>query len=202
MYLDETQETDVIVEEKKEIVPDKEAIEKNKKEKEKKELEKIKRETQETLKRENKNSLNKAIINANKDLNSENISVPKSLLTMKTKQEQEQEQDSDNESTINTDNLAGNSSDYESDTESNSNYTLKIDTFKDDKIESELNIESLDNKDKEHNIDLVVHGFANAQDREKQNEFFKEIREAGKFKEISYYNKISTTDIINKLQNI
>jgi hypothetical protein len=54
MYLDETQETDVVIEEKKEIVPDKEAIEKNKKIMEKKELEKIKRETQDTLKKESK----------------------------------------------------------------------------------------------------------------------------------------------------
>ena len=53
----------------------------------------------------------------------------------------------------------------------------------------------------EHKIDMVVHGFANNQDREKQNDFFKEIRDIGKFKEISYYNKISTTEIINKLQN-
>jgi glycerol-3-phosphate cytidylyltransferase-like family protein len=53
----------------------------------------------------------------------------------------------------------------------------------------------------EHKIDIVVHGFANDQDREKQNEFFKEIREIGKFKEIGYYNKISTTEIINKLKN-
>jgi choline-phosphate cytidylyltransferase len=53
----------------------------------------------------------------------------------------------------------------------------------------------------EHKIDMVVHGFANNQDREKQNDFFKEIRDIGKFKEISYYNKISTTEIINKLKN-
>lgn len=53
----------------------------------------------------------------------------------------------------------------------------------------------------EHNIDMVVHSFANDQDREKQNNFFKEVREIGKFKEISYYNKISTTEIINKLRN-
>jgi len=52
----------------------------------------------------------------------------------------------------------------------------------------------------EHKIDMVVHGFANNQDREKQNDFFKEIRDIGKFKEISYYNKISTTEIINKLK--
>jgi choline-phosphate cytidylyltransferase len=53
----------------------------------------------------------------------------------------------------------------------------------------------------EYKIDMVVHGFANDQDREKQKEFFKEIRKIGKFKEIGYYNKISTTDIINKLKN-
>lgn len=53
----------------------------------------------------------------------------------------------------------------------------------------------------EHKIDIVVHGFANDQDREKQNEFFKEIRDIGKFKEITYYNKISTTEIIKKLKN-
>ena len=54
---------------------------------------------------------------------------------------------------------------------------------------------------KEHNIDMVVHGFANDQDREKQKDFFKQISAIGKFKEISYYNKISTTEIINKLKN-
>jgi choline-phosphate cytidylyltransferase len=53
----------------------------------------------------------------------------------------------------------------------------------------------------EHKIDMVVHSFANDQDREKQNDFFKEIRDIGKFKEISYYNKISTTEIINRLKN-
>ena len=52
-----------------------------------------------------------------------------------------------------------------------------------------------------YNIDMVVHGFANDQDREKQNDFFKEIRDIGKFKEINYYNKISTTEIIKKLKN-
>ena len=53
----------------------------------------------------------------------------------------------------------------------------------------------------EHKIDMIVHSFANDQDREKQNDFFKEIRDIGKFKEISYYNKISTTEIINRLKN-
>jgi hypothetical protein len=168
MYLDETQETDVVVEEKKEIVPDKEAIEKNKKEKEKKELEKIKRETQETLKKESKANLTKSIINANKDLNSENsensensvLSSSTSLNNSKTKLTSitsntslETKEDSDNESIANSDNQSVISSDYESETESNANYTLKIDTLKDDKIASELNIQSLDDPNK---VDLDI----------------------------------------------
>jgi hypothetical protein len=153
MYLDETQETDVIVEEKKEIVPDKEAIEKNKKEKEKKELEKIKRETQDTLKRESKANLTKSIINANKDLNSENTNNVTSLSNIKTNtksitknnlqdyQDYQDNQDYDSD-TIN--NQSANTSDNESETDSNANYTLKIDDKQDDKIGNELNIESLD----------------------------------------------------------
>lgn len=52
---------------------------------------------------------------------------------------------------------------------------------------------------KENNIDLVVHGFSNEQDREKQVEYFAEMKKLGLFKEIDYYSKISTTDIIKKL---
>ena len=52
---------------------------------------------------------------------------------------------------------------------------------------------------KQNNIDLVVHGFSNEQDREKQVEYFVEIKKLGLFKEIEYYSKISTTDIIKKL---
>jgi choline-phosphate cytidylyltransferase len=55
---------------------------------------------------------------------------------------------------------------------------------------------------KENKIDLVVHGFSSDTDREKQKEFFKEIQENGYFKEIEYYSKISTTDIINRIGNI
>jgi hypothetical protein len=169
MYLDETQETDVVIEEKKEIVPDKEAIEKNKKEKEKKELEKIKRETQDALKKESKANLTKSIINANKDLNSENsensknsensvvssstsLSNSKTILTTNTIN-LEAKEDSDNESIANSDNQSFISSDYDSETESNTNYTLKIDTLKDDKIASELNIQSLDDINK---VDLDI----------------------------------------------
>jgi cytidyltransferase-like protein len=50
---------------------------------------------------------------------------------------------------------------------------------------------------KEHNIDLVVHGFSNDSDREKQKPFFENIK--SNFKEIEYYSKISTTDIIKTI---
>jgi len=53
---------------------------------------------------------------------------------------------------------------------------------------------------KSYNIDLVVHGFANDADREKQKEFFTEIQNNGYFQEIEYYSKTSTTDLINKIK--
>lgn len=55
---------------------------------------------------------------------------------------------------------------------------------------------------KNHNIDMVVHGFSGEADREKQKEYFAEIKNAGYFKEIEYYSKISTTEIINKINGI
>ncbi len=53
---------------------------------------------------------------------------------------------------------------------------------------------------KSNNIDMVVHGFSNDEDREKQKDFYAVIKENGFFKEIEYYSKISTTDIINTLK--
>ena len=50
-------------------------------------------------------------------------------------------------------------------------------------------------------IDLVVHGFADNNDFNKQKEFFKEIIDLGKFKVQEYYNGSSTTEIINKIKN-
>jgi choline-phosphate cytidylyltransferase len=55
---------------------------------------------------------------------------------------------------------------------------------------------------KEYNIDLVVHGFANENDLEKQKEFFKIPIEMDKFKTIEYYKELSTTDIINKVKKM
>ncbi len=73
MYLDETLETDVEIEEKKEIIHDKEELEKIKKAKEKKELDKIKQDTADKLRTESKINLKKTLLNANKDLNENNV---------------------------------------------------------------------------------------------------------------------------------
>ena len=51
----------------------------------------------------------------------------------------------------------------------------------------------------EHKIDMVVHGFSNVSDSTNQDDFFKIPKMLNKFAEISYYNKISTTDIINRI---
>jgi len=49
-------------------------------------------------------------------------------------------------------------------------------------------------------IDLVVHGFADENDRDRQiDEFFRVAVEEGKFQEINYYSKMSTTDIISRI---
>jgi len=53
---------------------------------------------------------------------------------------------------------------------------------------------------KANSIDMVVHGFSNDADREKQKDFYAEINSQGYFKEIEYYSKISTTDIIKKMK--
>jgi len=53
---------------------------------------------------------------------------------------------------------------------------------------------------KENNIDLVVHGFVSEQDRNKQKEFYETITKEGYFKEIEYYSKISTSDIIRNIK--
>ena len=53
-----------------------------------------------------------------------------------------------------------------------------------------------------HKLDLIVHGFANQNDINKQKEFFRVPIELNKFQEIPYYSKISTTDIINKVKDL
>ena len=69
MYLDETQETEVEVEETREVIPDEEEIKKRKEEKEVEKLETIKMEVKEKLKKEQENNLNNSLKNANANLN-------------------------------------------------------------------------------------------------------------------------------------
>jgi len=53
---------------------------------------------------------------------------------------------------------------------------------------------------KNNKIDLVVHGFSDSNDILNQQEFFKIPIGLGIFKEIPYYNKISSSSIINKIK--
>lgn len=54
----------------------------------------------------------------------------------------------------------------------------------------------------EHGIDLVVHGYANPADAERQTEFFAEAAAAGKFQTIGYYDGLSSSSIIAKVQQL
>ena len=149
IYLDETQETDVEVEEKKEVVPDKEAIEKNKKLKEKKELEKIKKETADKLKEESKTNLNKAIKNANKDLNEDNLEISKVNTKDKNLEKDLEDKEVD---IVTSDSEALSESELESDIESEKDFKLKINNTS--KIDDELNVENID--DDPDKLDLGV----------------------------------------------
>jgi glycerol-3-phosphate cytidylyltransferase-like family protein len=53
-----------------------------------------------------------------------------------------------------------------------------------------------------HAIDLVVHGFSNDADAERQAEFFEVPMALGKFQRVSYHGGVSTTDIINKIRSM
>jgi hypothetical protein len=143
MYLDETQETDVEVEERKEVVPDQEEIDRQKKKKEKLELEKIKKELAEKTKTENKESLKKAIKNANKDINRElDQEVTNNL----------ESNDSDNESVITSSAVC--SSNNSSDVESDVSQERIVIGDKTNNISTDLNIQSLD--DDPDRVDLDV----------------------------------------------
>jgi cytidyltransferase-like protein len=54
----------------------------------------------------------------------------------------------------------------------------------------------------DHHIDLVVHGFANDEDAQNQEEFFSLPMKTGRFERIPYYQGQSTSAIIKKIQNI
>jgi choline-phosphate cytidylyltransferase len=49
-------------------------------------------------------------------------------------------------------------------------------------------------------IDLVVHGFADDEDAKRQEQFFAIPMQAGKFKRISYYRGLSTTEMLQRIR--
>ena len=51
-----------------------------------------------------------------------------------------------------------------------------------------------------YNIDLVVHGFCNEDDENKQADFFQYPKLVNKFQKIKYCNEITTSEIINKIK--
>ena len=52
-----------------------------------------------------------------------------------------------------------------------------------------------------NNIDIVVHVFSDESDLNKQSKFFEIPIKLNKFKTIKYYDKISTTEIINNIKS-
>ena len=53
----------------------------------------------------------------------------------------------------------------------------------------------------QHNIDLVVHGFSNDNDRNNQKKIYEYLISIDKFKEIEYCQEINTSNIIEKIKN-
>jgi hypothetical protein len=144
MYLDETLETDVEVEEKKEVIVDKEALEKNKKAKEKKELEKIKQETAEKLREESKANLKNTILNANKDLNDVNVLEAHSTI---------KKLDSISTTITDTTSELGSESETETEPDTDNNYKLKIDKKAQPKFE--LDVQNLNEDPDKLDLDVL-----------------------------------------------
>jgi len=161
MYLDETLETDVEIEEKKEVIPDKEAIEKNKKAKEKKELDKIKQETADKLRAESKINLKNTILNANKEMNETNVvetnKNTKKIggdLKLSNKLESDNNiSDDENDKSRNMESKPAYESDDDNDTKSENNYKLNID--KQSKSSFELDVQNLGEDPDELNLELL-----------------------------------------------
>ena len=53
---------------------------------------------------------------------------------------------------------------------------------------------------KKNKIDLIVHGFSNKNDINKQSEFFEIPIKMNKFKVMPYYELISTTQILDNIK--
>ena len=157
IYLDQSIETNVEIEETRESIVDKEMLEKEEELAKTKELEKAKKEAKEQIKKENELNMKKALINANKSINNSEINKINEL----------NESNESNESNIDSlknikmkettndkvldDNLENNEdTDYDSDLE---NDKLNIDDASDN---LNLNIQSLNDDPDEINLDELV----------------------------------------------
>ena len=135
-YLDETQETDVEVEEVREQIVDEEALKQMKKEEKRLELESIKKEVKEKMKKESEDSVKKALKEANKALNTDEV----------IKSDSVKADGLDNDYTTDEESIADSVI---------SNEKLIIDDLKDDKLEFDLGIKSLDDDPDKLDLDVL-----------------------------------------------
>lgn len=149
-YLDESLETDVQVEEKKETIPDKEAIERQQKELKEKELEKIKQEVREKLEAESKTNLKTALKNANKELNKDE--EPK---VEETKVE-EPKPDIESDTYITSDDDDDNDDKLIIDNNNDNNLSLDIKTLDEDPDKLELDVLDIKTDKEEDSINLDI----------------------------------------------
>lgn len=144
-YLDETQETEVEVEETREQVLDEEAIKRLEKEAKEKELESIKKEVRDKIKKESKENLSTALKEANRSLNeatkSRDTTAP--LATVESVSESEgTDYTTDEESNHSSDKLVIEDKQFGSSKDIDSNLNLDIKNLDDDP--DKLNLEILD----------------------------------------------------------
>lgn len=156
IYLDETQETDVEIEETREQILDEEAIKKMEKEKKEKELAAIKAEVEEKLRKESKESVKKAISEANKSLNKE-ASIMKDVTDLNEDSGTESEYLTEDES------LPDNSSEklvigepISNKKDKSSDLDLGIKTLDEDPDKLDLDVLDLDTEKLDDNIELDI----------------------------------------------
>ena len=153
IYLDETQETDVEVEETKEQILDEEAIKKMEKEKKEKELAAIKAEVEEKLRKESKDSVKKAITEANKSLNKE-TDVLKDVSDLKEDSEADSEYFTEDESVDSNKLVIGEPISNKKD--KSSDLDLGIKTLDEDPDKFDLDVLDLDTEKLDDNIQLDI----------------------------------------------
>ena len=142
IYLDETLETDVQVEETREIIADEYMIKKQAKEAKEKELEKAKQEVKEKIQKESKQNLSEAIKNANKSFNSDNNEIVSKQIGEENEIDYETEDEGENPKL----NLGSND---------DGNLELDIKTL-DTNDPDELDLQSLDIKADDSLMDLDI----------------------------------------------